>query len=141
MIIDASVLLCAYFPDESQAQAQNIIREHIAGRLQLKAPALLPYEVNNAVWQAERRGRISASQAEDILISMAGLEIEIHTQGWETVLPLARKFSISGYDAAYLQLANTLAEPLVTGDRRFFQSVQKEYSSIIWIGDIQIPEK
>lgn len=140
MIIDASVLLCAYFPDESQAQAQYVIREHIAGRLHLKAPALLPYEVNNAVWQAERRKRISGPQAEAILISMAGLEIEIHTQGWGSVLPLARKFSLSGYDAAYLHLAETLDEPLVTGDRRFFQSVQKEIPSITWIGDIQISE-
>ena len=32
MIADASVLLCAFFPDESQAQAQALLRHHAAGR-------------------------------------------------------------------------------------------------------------
>ncbi|MEX1247762.1 MAG: type II toxin-antitoxin system VapC family toxin, partial [Anaerolineales bacterium] len=63
MIIDASVLLAAFFPDEAQPQAQALLREHAAGRQRLKAPTLITYEVANAVWQAERRGRISGAQA------------------------------------------------------------------------------
>ena len=64
MIADASVLLCAFFPDEAQAQAQALLRDHAAGRERLKAPTLVVYEVTNAVWQAERRGRISGAQAD-----------------------------------------------------------------------------
>ena len=55
MIVDASVLLSAFFPDESQAHAQSILRQHAAGWEQLKAPTLIVYEVTNAIWQAERR--------------------------------------------------------------------------------------
>jgi hypothetical protein len=38
MIVDASVLLSAFFPDEAQAQAQAVLRQHAAGRERLKAP-------------------------------------------------------------------------------------------------------
>ena len=49
MIVDANVLLRAFFPDEAQAHAQAVVREHVAGRMHLKAPSLLPYELTNAV--------------------------------------------------------------------------------------------
>ena len=35
MIVDASVVLASFFPDEDQAQAQAVIRDHVADRLQL----------------------------------------------------------------------------------------------------------
>jgi predicted nucleic acid-binding protein len=135
MIVDASVLLSAFFPDEAQAQAQAVIREHVAGRLSLKAPALLPYELSNAVWQAERRGRISRLQADDIIRAFAGLDIEILPQQWGEILPLARRFNRSAYDAAYLALAEQTGEPLITGDERLFNAIRREFKLLLWIGD------
>lgn len=135
MIIDASVLLRAYFPDESQFRAQAIIREHVAGRVPLKAPGLLPYEIKNAVWQAERRGRITGAQAGEIVDSMIGLDIEIINQGWEDFLGLARRFDNSTYDAAYIHLAERFGESLITGDKRLFNSVQCHRQDILWIED------
>ncbi len=59
MIIDASVVLRGFFPDEEGiAQAQALIRDYTLGVVELLAPTLLPYEVVNAVVQAVRRGRI-----------------------------------------------------------------------------------
>ena len=37
MIVDASVVLRAFFPDEDQAQA--LIREHVIGQVALAAPS------------------------------------------------------------------------------------------------------
>ena len=135
MIIDASVLLQAFFPDEAQVQAQAVVGEHIAGRLRLKAPALLPYELSSAVLNAERRGRISASQGDEILLAMGDLEIEIVTQEWGEVLPLARQYGRSAYDAAYQALAEQLDEALVTGDLRLYNAVKEHLDRVIWIGD------
>jgi len=135
MIIDASVMLSAFFPDEAQAQAQAVIREHVAGRLLLKAPALLPYELSNAVWQVERRGRISRLQADDLIQAFAGLEIEIVPQEWGEMLPLARRFNRSAYDAAYLALAQKTGEPLITGDDRLYNAIRGEFEHLLWIGE------
>ena len=49
MIVDASVILAAFFPDEAQARAQALIRDHVIGRRQLAAPTLLLYEVTNCL--------------------------------------------------------------------------------------------
>ena len=135
MIVDASVILRAFFPDESQEQAQAVVQDHISGRVSLKAPDLLPYELSNAVWQAERRGRISREQADEIIESMRWLNIELEPLGWGEVLPLARRFERSAYDAAYLFLAQSREEALITGDERLFNAVQSELDWVIWIGD------
>lgn len=134
MIVDASVILQAFFPDEAQAQAQALVAEHIAGKLRLKAPALLPYELNNAVWTAERRGRISAAQSDEILQAMGDLEIEVLMPEWTQILPLARQFGRSAYDAAYLALAQRLGEPFITGDLRLYHAVHPHVDWVIWIG-------
>jgi predicted nucleic acid-binding protein len=135
MIVDASVILRAFFPDEAQAQAQSILREHVAGEVHLKAPSLLVYEVTNAVWQAERRGRISSSQTEDILRAAHGLGIEQLPLEWGEMLPLARRFGRSAYDAAYLALADRLEEQLVTGDERMYNAVHSKLKWVLWIED------
>jgi predicted nucleic acid-binding protein len=135
MIVDASVLLCAFFPDEAQPQAQKLVREHIAGRVQLKSPALLPYEASNAVWQAERRGRITTVQADELIRAFAGLKIEIVSQTWGRMLPLARRFDRSAYDAAYLVLAEEMQEPLITADERLYHAVQGQVPWVMWLGD------
>jgi predicted nucleic acid-binding protein len=135
MIVDASVLLCAFFPDEAQAQAQALLRDHAAGRERLKAPALVVYEVTNAVWQAERRGRVSSAQADQILQAAAGLEIELLPLDWGESLPLARQFNRSAYDAAYLRLAHRLGEHLITADQRLYNAVHSKLKWVEWVGN------
>lgn len=135
MIVDASVILSAFFPDEDQAQAQSLIREHVMGRVPLVAPTLLLYEVTNAVVQARRRGRISDEQAGKILTSFEGLGIDLRPVTWQQVLPLALRFDRSAYDAAYLALAETSEQPLITGDRRLYNAVHEHLDWVQWMGD------
>ena len=135
MIVDASVILSAFFPDEEQAQAQALIREHVIGHVDLVAPTLLLYEVINAVVQARRRGRISDEQAENILSSFEGLGIAVRPVDWRQILPMALRFDRSAYDAAYLALAEASNQPLVTGDRRMYNAVHAHLDWVQWIGD------
>ena len=134
MIIDANVILRAFFPDQAQEQAQAVVRDHVVGQLVLKAPDLLPYELANAVWQAQRRGRLTAAQAQEIIQAMEGLHIEIVPLGWGEMLPLAHRFDRSAYDAAYLFLAERLGEPLITGDERLYNAVHPHLDWVLWLG-------
>jgi len=127
--------LYAFLPDETQPNALAVVREHVSGRIHLKAPALLPYELSNAVWQAERRGRITRSQADRIIHSFSRLDIEIISQPWGEMLLLVRQFERSAYDAAYLTLAQETGEPLITGDERLYNTVHAHLDWVIWIGN------
>lgn len=136
MIIDASVVLSAFFPDEAQDSAQAVIRDHVSGRACLAAPTLITYEVANAVLQAVRRGRASDADALAILTAIEGLEIETVPVPWREVFAMARRFDRSAYDAAYLALAAMRGEPLVTGDLRLANAVRAELDWVRWIGDV-----
>jgi predicted nucleic acid-binding protein len=133
MIVDASVLLRAFFPDEAQVRAQAVVRDHVVGRIQLRAPGLVTYELSNALRQAERRKRITPEKVEEIIEAMKGLQIEILPLEMGEMLPLARRFDRSAYDAAYLTLAEKMDEKLITGDERLYNAVREHLDWVVWI--------
>jgi predicted nucleic acid-binding protein len=137
MIVDASVLLRAFFPDAEQERAQALIRDHVIGHLALEAPDLLLYEVTNAVVQARRRGRVTDEQAEDILSSFEGLGIVLRPVRWQDMFAIALRFDRSAYDAAYLALAEASEQLLITGDARMYRAVHEHLPRVRWIGDYQ----
>jgi len=54
------------------------------------------------------------------------------------MLPLARQYDRSAYDAAYLTLAQQTGEPLVTGDKRLYNAVKGKLDFVIFVGDYKI---
>ena len=84
------------------------------------APALWPFEVANALSAAERRGRISAGEQAEFLewLRLVLIAIEHRPATWlaQQILPLARTYQLSAYDAAYLELAIRERLPLATLD-------------------------
>ena len=136
MIVDASVILRAFFPDEVQPNAQALVRDHVSGQIELTAPTLLLYEVTNAVLQAVRRGRATAEAGEEILVAIEGLDIKSGDVTWQQMFGVARRFDRSAYDAAYLALAEARGEALVTGDRRLYNAVHEDLDWVRWIGDV-----
>jgi len=139
MIADASVILAAFFPDENQPQAQMLLREHAMGRVRVAAPALLFYELTNAVTLAVRRRRIGETDAQAILESVEGLGIELLPVDWRRTLAMALQFGCTAYDAAYLAAADALGEPLLTNDRRLISTVQGQLDWVRYLGDVRTP--
>ena len=138
MIVDASVILMAFFPDEVvQVQAQALLRAHALGTIELRSPDLLAYEVTNAVLQAVRRQRITLETAQEILAAFEALMISLEPVSPAEVLAMAHRFDRSAYDAAYLTLAETLSTQFITGDRRLFNAVSKALPWVLWLGDYQ----
>ena len=110
LVVDCSVLAAFYFEEPDRLRAA----QSLDGRA-LFAPFLIDHEMANvAKWKAEAgEGRI-AKQGLELLASarLARCKTNVVAQ-WE----LAMREGLSGYDAAYLQLALELNAPLVTFDR------------------------
>jgi predicted nucleic acid-binding protein len=137
LVIDASVILKWYLPDEEFAQkALNILGGHVSGDIALYAPTILPYEILNALIVAERMGRVNEEVTKNAFNAFLDLEINFLNPflDYRGILSLARSFDRSVYDASYLAVANKRDTDFVTGDRRLFNAVRKELKSVKWIG-------
>lgn len=136
MIVDASVILMAFFPDErGQTQAQALIQAHALGTIELRGPTLLSYEVTNAALQAIRRQRITLEIAEDILTAFEDLVIPFEEVAPHQTLAMAHRYDRSAYDATYLALAEVRKTEFITGDQRLYNAVSQRLPWVLWIGD------
>ena len=82
-----------------------------AEKCQQAAPALLYYEVTNALYRYQRQGLMSAAAAQAALTAALALSIQLHDEAGlhERVLNLAERLSLSAaYDAHYLALAEQM---------------------------------
>jgi len=120
-VLDASVAVAWCFEDEATRFTESILDMLSAGA-EAQAPAIWPLEVANALLVAERRSRIALAQVTALLQKIAALPIAVlpidPTRAFDHILPVARQQSLSGYDAAYLELALRQALPLATLDEQ-----------------------
>lgn len=119
MVIDASLTMTWYFDDESTAATDDVLdRVSAAGAM---VPGLWHLEVANAFQMAVRRQRIDAVYRDASLAELALMPIttdaDTNSYAWTTTLRLAERFSLTMYDAAYLELAQRRSLPLATLDK------------------------
>jgi predicted nucleic acid-binding protein len=119
LVIDASLTMAWYFDDESTPATDELL-DRVAGAGAV-VPTLWRLEVANAFQSAIRRQRIDAVYRDASLAELTMLPITIDTDtnsyAWSTTLRLAERFSLTPYDAAYLELAQRRSLPLATLDR------------------------
>jgi len=120
LVVDASVVVKWFLPEEL---AEAALRLAASDRAFL-APELLGAEVANALWKKQLRGEVEGTSAVAILENFRRVAIE--TFALMPLLPAA--FAIASaaghsvYDCLYLALAEREECPLVTADRRFYQT-------------------
>ena len=119
LVIDASLTMAWYFEDES-TPATDVLLDRVADAGAL-VPGLWRLEVANAFQTAIRRQRIDAVYRDASLAELGLMPItidaETNTYAWSATLRLANRFSLTLYDAAYLELAQRRSMPLATLDR------------------------
>lgn len=120
-VLDASVAVAWCFEDEETRFTETVLDLLSAGAEAL-VPSIWPVEVANALLIAERRNRIALAQVTAILQKIAGLPIAVMPidsgRAFDHILPVARQQFLSGYDAAYLELALRQGLPLATLDEQ-----------------------
>ena len=117
-VLDASLTMTWAFTNEATPFTARVLES--LKTTHAITPALWPFEVTNALLDAERRGRINAAQQAEFLERLRQLPIQIEHRPavWlgQQILPLARAHRLTAYDAAYLELAIREGLPLTTDD-------------------------
>lgn len=114
-VLDASIAACWFFHDEEDRRADN------AFELLETDHALVPlhwwFEVRNTTLLGERRKRMSERESHDFLERLAKLPIGFSDLPDQTdVFALARRYRLTFYNAAYLELARREEIALATLD-------------------------
>ena len=118
-VLDNSVVTGWYLPDQATAYTQAMGTRLEADRAIV--PALWQLEFANVLKTACTRGKLSLEAARQIVDTVAMLPIEIDSgvaPGPRQLLELAMRYSLSSYDAAYLELAMRNGLPIASQDRR-----------------------
>lgn len=142
-IIDTSVILAFYFPEETYKDyALKILKDYTSGKINLVISSLTWYEVLNAISCLLRglKGRtISTEQAREIIsaIDLLGLEKKDIYGLEDKILELTKRYSISAYDASYLAIADRFNMYLITGDKRFYNSIKRDFPFVQFIKDYE----
>ena len=117
-VLDCSVTMAWCFGDEATAAAFAVL-----DRLGSETAVVPPHwflEVANVLTMAEKRKRMTAPATTEFLKLLSALDIEIDNvtadRTFPHVLPLCRKYSLTSYDAAYLELAIRRQLPLASLD-------------------------
>jgi predicted nucleic acid-binding protein len=118
IVLDASVALAWAYPDEGSDYADAVLVS-LEGETIL-VPALWAIEVTNGLVVGERRKRLREAEIRRFLALLAGLpilqDVQSPSDAVKGILPLAREYGLSAYDAAYLELAARKGAPLATLD-------------------------
>ena len=127
VVIDASVALAWCFPDEGSNYADGILVA-LEGQAML-VPAVWGLEIANAVLAGERSKRLRQPEIRRFTALLQSLAMVQDVQPVgdyvSNVLPVAREYSLSAYDAAYLELSIRHGAPLATLDAKLRKAAQK----------------
>ena len=118
VVLDASVALAWAFPDEGSDYADAVLVGLESETILV--PSLWAIEVTNGLAVGERRKRLREAEIGRFLALLEGLPI-LHDdqspgEAVKGILPLAREYGLSAYDAAYLELAVRRGAPVATLD-------------------------
>ena len=127
VVVDASTALAWCFPDESSDYADGVLIA-LEGRTIL-VPALWNLEIANAILVGERNNRLRQPEIRQFAALLEGLSLVQDKQSvgehLSNVLPLARKYGLSAYDAAYLELSIRRRAPLATLDGKLLGAARR----------------
>ncbi len=88
-------------------------------------PGLWWYEFRNALVSNERRGRLTPADIHATLTDVRALALEIdHNHDEGVMLELARRYELSIYDTAYLEVAQRRGLKLATLDEKLNRAAE-----------------
>ena len=126
-VADASVIV-KWFLAEAQSDYALRIREAlVSGNLSLEAPAIMPFEVLNAVRFSKKSIGISELKVVGRSLSLYGIRLRsLEGEYLDLTLEVSHRNEITIYDAAYVALAEELRSVVYTADDQLVDSLSRK---------------
>jgi len=133
LVLDASVALSWCFKNEATTVGDEVLE-----RLALETasvPTIWHLEIANVLALSERRGRITPAGLSEFIALLETLVIVVDegtsSHAFGRILDLARAERLTGYDAAYLELAMRLGVPLASKDADLCDAAERLGVSVL----------
>lgn len=119
LVLDCSIAMGWCFADETDSYADKVLDALRSG--DALVPSIWTLEVANVLLVAERHGRLCEADSARFLDLLGNLPIRVDDRdaslAFTSVLSCGRRFGLTSYDAAYLDLAMRTGSPLATRDK------------------------
>ena len=147
-IVDTSLAIKWVLAEADSPNAEALLAQWIADKVVVLAPALLAYEVANAVHQRVRSGDMSPDNAEQALrvLHAIGIIFEYPQEPSRAAalsmraIAIAREFGLGpAYGTQFLALAEQEDCEYWTADKSFWTTVRKRYPRVRSLDEYQPP--
>ena len=118
--IDASIAIGLLLEDGPAEVWQALVEDN--GMV----PPTFYVDIAQAILRAERRKRITSDQVMRVVETVKEVPLSLHVPSVSLTIALARKYSLSAYDATYLALAVETELELATLDERLAAAARSE---------------
>jgi predicted nucleic acid-binding protein len=129
-VLDASIAAAWFLPDEQSEAAEGLLGA--LGVAPCLVPSLFWFEARNLFIMAERRGRLAPGAALSATLKLRSLGLGDGGTGNDvSIIDIAFRHALSGYDASYVALAKSTGMPLATADRKMAAAARSEGIAIV----------
>ena len=137
LVVDSSVAIKWFIPENNQAEAMAIVQEWIAGQLECVVPDWFFVEVGNILWKKHRQQSITQYDITQTLQEMDKLPFRVVASRPlnDAAVSFAIQHDRTVYDALYIVLAKEENCSFVTADDRLANAVAAHVSNVIKLSD------
>lgn len=142
VVVDTSIVIKWVLNEPDSAMALALLNEWSANGVAICAPALLIYELTNALYQHMRKNDETLDEAKQALVDAFVVELELDPSldiaMSMRAMELAQQHKLPAtYDPHYLALAERENCECWTADKRLWNAVKGKLSWVRWFDEYQ----
>jgi predicted nucleic acid-binding protein len=140
VVVDASIAIKWTINEPDSSTALALLVNWTDRGIEVLAPALLAYEVTNALYRRVRKGDLPFEDARrgltEVIFKVVGFNFPENSDLNMRAMELGQRFGLpAAYDSHYLALAESKECELWTADTRLWNSTGGKLPWLRWLGD------
>jgi predicted nucleic acid-binding protein len=140
VVVDASIAIKWTINEPDSSTALALLANWTDKGIEVLAPALLAYEVTNALYRRVRKGYLPFDDARrgliEVIFKVVEFDFPENSDFNMRAMELGQQFGLpAAYDSYYLALAESKECELWTADTRLWNSTRGKLAWLRWLGD------